>query len=123
MPAGGVAPDAEGNLLSELDDGSNPVAACDIAPSQVDRSFVDGGAQASAPHLTTSYACDSYGRATASTETSSDGAGGSPTTIVRRASYAWNDGVTATSTSATGTYLVDFPAFGDVEEVGEDFRS
>jgi RHS repeat-associated protein len=115
-PSSGVAGDEAGNLVSELDTG-NQVALCDIAPVQVDRFQVDGGSQASAPHLTTAYAYDAFGRTVATTETSSDGAGtGSPTTIVRRASYTWNDSVAATAGSATGTYLVDVPGFADVED-------
>src|SRR5262249_50727563 len=38
------------------------------------------------------------------------------TTIVEKTAYVWNDAVAATATSATGTYLVDVPAFHDVED-------
>jgi RHS repeat-associated protein len=115
-PSSGVTGDMAGQLISELDIG-NSVALCDIAPSQVDTYRIDGGSQASAPHLTTSNAYDALGRVTSKSQTSNDGGGpGSPTTIVRKAAYGWNDSVTATPTSATGTYLIDFPAFGDVED-------
>ena len=39
-----------------------------------------------------------------------------PNTIVNRHSYVQNDGVSAGQWSATGTYLVDRPAFADVED-------
>jgi RHS repeat-associated protein len=46
-----------------------------------------------------------------------DGAGGpGPNTIVNRPAYVQNDSVTATATSATGSYLVDYSAFSDVED-------
>ncbi|HEY4027422.1 MAG TPA: RHS repeat-associated core domain-containing protein [Candidatus Dormibacteraeota bacterium] len=121
-PPSGVTGDRSGRLVSELDF-TNPVATCDIAPIQVDRFFVNGGSQSSAPHLTTRSTYDAYGRVTSTTETANDGAAGSPTTIVRKASYAWNDSVSATATSATGTYLVDLPALRDVEDsAGNRYR-
>jgi RHS repeat-associated protein len=115
-PPAGVSGDEAGNLVTEMDWG-NPVAVCDVAPSQVDQYLVNGGSQTSAPHLTTAFARDAYGRVTSGTVTSSDGgATGSPTTIVSRTSYTQTDAVSATSTSATGTYLVDLPTFQDVED-------
>jgi RHS repeat-associated protein len=115
-PSSGVAGDLVGQLVSALNI-ENPVALCDVARTQVDRYLVDGGSQASAPHLATSYAYDALGRVISATETSNDGgAPGSPTTIVRKAAYVWNDAVSATATSATGTYLIDFPAFTDIED-------
>lgn len=105
-----------GNLVSELDH-SNPVAVCDVQAKQLDDYKYDGASGNSVAHSTTSYAFDGYGRITSETKTSNDGgANGSPTTIVDKSAYAWNDAVTATSTSATGTYLVDFPGFTDVED-------
>jgi RHS repeat-associated protein len=69
------------------------------------------------PDLTQTYAYDSYGRPTSETDTSNNGsANGSPTTILHKTSYVWNDAVTATPTSATGTYLAAFPAFADTED-------
>jgi RHS repeat-associated protein len=115
-PPAGVAGDKAGNLVSELDP-LNPVAVCDIAPTQVDRYLVDGGSLSTAPHLTTAYTLDSYGRVTTATATANDGGGaGSPTTVVERASYATTDSVSATATSATGQYLIDRPASQDVED-------
>jgi hypothetical protein len=46
-----------------------------------------------------------------------DSAGsGSPNTIVNKPAYVQNDGVTATATGATGRYLIDYPAFDDIED-------
>ena len=73
-PSSGVTGDFRGQLVNELDN-FNPVALCDIAPSQVDQYRVDGGAQASAPHLSTAYAYDAFGRVTSLTQTSNDGGG------------------------------------------------
>jgi RHS repeat-associated protein len=115
-PPAGVTGDKAGNLVSELDP-LNPVAVCDVAPTQVDIYFVNGGSQSTAPHLSTTYALDSSGRVTAATETGNDGGGaGSPTTIALKTSYTTTDSVTATATTATGQYLVDFPSSADVED-------
>ena len=104
-----------GNLVSELDHG-NPVGVCDIQMTQTDTYAYDG-ATGTVPDLTQTYTYDSYGRTTSETDTSNDGsANGSPTTIVHKSSYVWNDAVTATSNSATGTYLINFPAFADSED-------
>jgi RHS repeat-associated protein len=113
-PPAGLTGDRAGNLVSELDP-LNPVAVCDVAPTQVDEYFVDGGSQGTAPHATATYAYDSYGRVTSATETANDG-GASPTTVVRKASYATTDSVSTTATSATGQYLVDLPSFQDLED-------
>jgi YD repeat-containing protein len=55
-----------------------------------------------------------------------DGAVGTnpgPTTIVSRPAYVQNDSVSATSTSAAGPYLIDYPAFDDVEDTsGNRYR-
>jgi RHS repeat-associated protein len=53
-----------------------------------------------------------------------DGAGGpGPNTIVTRPQYVQNDSVSATSSSATGRYLIDYPAFDDVEDpAGNRYR-
>ncbi len=63
-------------------------------------------------HQTTTYAYDGYGRVI-TTQVSSDDSGspGSPSTITTRTVYVWNDAVTATATSATGAYLIAFPAY------------
>ena len=115
-PSSGVSGDMNGQLVSELD-AENPVALCEVKPTQVDRFQVDGGSQSSAPHLTTTYAYDAYGRLVSSRRTANDGGGGgSPTTVVAKTSYTWNDSVSASATSATGTYLIDVPAFADVED-------
>jgi RHS repeat-associated protein len=104
-----------GNLVSELDHG-NPVGVCDVQTTGVDNYTYDG-ATGTVPDLTQTYAYDSYGRPTSETDASNNGsANGSPTTILHKTSYIWNDAVTATSTSATGTYLIEFPAFADTED-------
>jgi RHS repeat-associated protein len=105
-----------GNLVSELDLG-NPVGVCDIQTKQVDGYTDDGSTSPSVPHQTMTYAYDTYGRVISQTDSSNDGgANGSPTSIVHKSSYIWNDAVTTTGTSATGTYLIDFPAFTDTED-------
>lgn len=104
----------DGNLAAELDH-SNPIAVCDVRPTQVDDYTNDGSGQAL--DKTVSYTYDAYGRVASTTTTTNDGgATGSPTTIVSKPAYTWNDSVTATSTSATGTYLTDFQAFTDLED-------
>jgi RHS repeat-associated protein len=106
----------DGNLVSELDH-NNPVASCDIQTKQMDTYTYDGSTASGVPHQTVTYAYDSYGRQTSQTTTTNDGgATGSPTTIVAKTVYVWYDGVTATSTSASGPYLIDFPAFTDTED-------
>ncbi len=106
----------DGMLVSEVDH-SNPMAACDIQAIQVDKYTIDGSASTPVPHSTVTSTFDSFGRLTSETTTSNNGGGnGSPTTIVKKHAYVWNDGVTATATSATGSYLIDFPAFDDIED-------
>jgi RHS repeat-associated protein len=122
-PSSGVAGDQAGNLVSELDR-DNPVALCDIAPTGVDTFHVNGGSLGTAPHASTAFAYDAYGRQVSATVTSNDGAAtGSPTTIVRKTSYTWNDSVGATASSATGTYVIDLSALTDVEDAsGNRYR-
>jgi RHS repeat-associated protein len=106
----------DGMLVSEVDH-SNPMAVCDIRATRADTYTFDGSASPSVPHSTMTSSYDSFGRLTSQTTTSNDGgANGSPTTIVKNTSYVQNDGVTATATSATGPYLIDFPAFQDTED-------
>jgi RHS repeat-associated protein len=112
--------DWKGNLVSELDH-SDPVAVCDVQQAQVDTYTYDGSTSSSVPHQSVAYAYDAYGRVTSQTTTSNDGgANGSPTTIVAKTSYSFDDNVNATGTSATGTYLIDFPGFSDVEDSSGD---
>ena len=99
----------DGNLVSQLDR-NNPVASCDIQQTQSDSYTYDGAG--SGPQSTTTYAYDTLGRPTDVTKTSNDGgATGSPTTVVTHTDYIWNDAVAATSTGATGTYLLNTPAY------------
>jgi RHS repeat-associated protein len=115
-PPTGVGADKGGNLVSELDP-LNPVSVCYVAPARVDRTLVNAGSPSTAPDAATTYVADADGRITSTTTTSSDGAAtGTPATVVRRAAYTENESVSATATSATGTFLVDFPAFQDVED-------
>ncbi|MGE5335682.1 MAG: RHS repeat-associated core domain-containing protein, partial [Nitrososphaerota archaeon] len=108
-----------GHLVSELDH-NNPVAVCDIQTKQVDAFTWDGASSSTAvPHKTETYTYDNFGRQTSATTTSNDsGAMGSPTTIVDHTDYVWNDAVTPSATSVTGTYLIDFPAEQDVRDSG-----
>ncbi len=110
-------------LISNLDH-FNPVAVCDVRTKQVDEVLVDGGDPATAPHRTTTYTYDTLSRVIAETRTSNDGgAPGSPTTIVTKTGYIWNDTVTATATSATGIYIIDRVAQETTEDsLGNLFR-
>jgi len=103
-----------GNRVSGLDH-NNPVGVCAVRPTQTDEYPLDGSAQASAPHKTTTYSYESgnYARLT-DTTTNSNGGGsalGSPTTLADHTDYIWNDAVSATLSSATGRYLIEFPAY------------
>jgi RHS repeat-associated protein len=100
----------DGNLVAELDH-NNPVAACDVQLTRSDNFTYDGyGGSGSLPQATTTYSYDNYGRVTSATNISNDGGAlGSPTSTTTTTDYIWNDAVQATSTSATGTYLIDFP--------------
>lgn len=100
----------DGNLVSGLDH-NNPEASCAIEQTQQVNQTYDG---ASNPVMTnTGWTYDSYGRVTQETTTTN---GGTPTEVVKNTAYVWNDNVTATQTSATGTYLIDMPAFTDTED-------
>jgi hypothetical protein len=100
----------DGQLISDLDH-NNPVAVCDIHQTQQVTKTYDG---ASSPvTTTTNWTYDNYGRVTQDTTTSN---GGTPSTVVKNTSYVWNDNVTATKTSASGTYIIDTPAFTDTED-------
>lgn len=114
----------DSKLVAELDHG-NPVAVCDVQTARVDAYTWDGaGSGTAVPQSTTTYSYDSYGRVTAATTSSNDGgATGSPTTIVQKTNYIWNDAVSATMTSATGTYLIDIPALIRTEDSGGTTRA
>jgi RHS repeat-associated protein len=114
------------NLVAELDP-ANPIGVCDIQTTQVDNKTIDGSTNPSLPDQTTTYTYETgapgcttcFGRVTRQATTSNDG--GSPTTIATATTYIWNDSATTTSghvtaTSATGPYLVSFPAFVDKED-------
>jgi hypothetical protein len=91
----------DGKLISDLDH-NNPVAVCDIQQTQ-QVSNVYGGASNSQT-TTTSWTYDTYGRVT---QVSTSTNGGSPGTVITHTIYVWNDGVTATQTSASGTYIIN----------------
>lgn len=113
-----------GNLVSELDL-ENPVVTCDVQTAQSDDRTYDGSTSSSVPDHTTTYTYETgtrpcatcFGRLTKLTTSSNDGsANGSPTTIATATAYVWNDSVTTSSTSASGPYLVTFPASIDTED-------
>ncbi len=114
----------DNNRVSELDHG-NPVAVCDVQTSQIDTYTWDGASNGTAvPHSTVTFTYDSFGRVISKTTTSNDGgATGSPTTIVQKLDYIWNNAVTTTLTSAQGTYLISFPALVRTEDSGGTTRS
>jgi RHS repeat-associated protein len=100
----------DGMLVSELDH-NNPVGVCELQRTQqVSKTFEGASTPAS---TTTTWTYDSLGRVTTETTTSS---GGTPATVVKNTAYVWNDAVTATSTGANGTYILNTPAFTDVED-------
>src|SRR5579875_2182905 len=116
-PPTGVAPTPpqgsitwDGMLISDLDH-NNPVVVCDIEQTQQVTKTYDGASNPAT--TTTSWTYDSYGRVTQETTTSN---GGTPSEVVKNTSYVWNDNVTATKTSASGTYIIDTPAFTDTED-------
>jgi RHS repeat-associated protein len=114
-PIPGLTGSNDGMLVAELDH-SNPVAVCDVQMSRIDTTTYDGATSGALPDRTETFAYDSYGRQTSHTTSSNDGGvNGSPSTIVHKSTYVWNDAVTATSTSATGSYLINFPSMTDTE--------
>jgi RHS repeat-associated protein len=97
-------------LISDLDH-NNPVAVCDIDQTQQISKTSDGSSNTLT--TTTNWTYDSYDRVTQQTTTTN---GGTPAEVVKNTAYVWDDHVTATRTSATGTYLIDTPAFTDTED-------
>ena len=87
-------------LISELDY-NNPVAVCDVQQVQVNTMMANGTGN----NVTSTeyYTYDSLGRVI---QTWTNSNGGTPATVATRTSYIWNDAVTATSTSASGFYLL-----------------
>jgi RHS repeat-associated protein len=100
----------DGQLISDLDH-NNPVVVCDIQQTQQVTKTYDGASNPAT--MTTNWAYDNYGRTTQETTTSN---GGTPSTVVKNTSYVWNDNVTATKTSASGTYIIDTSAFTATED-------
>jgi RHS repeat-associated protein len=113
----------DGELVSELD-GDNPVAVCDVQTTRADGYRYDGSCVASVvggtgpvvavcgtsgvPHRADLYTHDQYGGVLTDDRQTN---GASPWEVVDRTVYTWNDAVSATATSATGTYLIDLPAY------------
>jgi RHS repeat-associated protein len=112
------------NLVSSLDL-ANPEVACDDQVSQVDDYKYDSATSGTIPDQTTAYTYEvasrpcatCYGREIKTTTSSNDGSANSnPASIVHTTAYIWNDNVSATATSVTGYYLIDFPEFTDTED-------
>jgi RHS repeat-associated protein len=103
----------DGQLVSELDH-NNPVAVCDLQTTSTTSNVEDGS---SGPYTssTTSTTYDPYGRVATTTTTSN---GGSPYQVAHHYGYTQNDAVSASEYGASGTYLMDFPAFSDTEDLG-----
>ncbi|MDQ6712735.1 MAG: hypothetical protein M3Z28_06040 [Candidatus Dormibacteraeota bacterium] len=122
LPAGVSAspPTRWGNwdlqLVSELDP-SNPVALCDPQTQTVTTSTYDGTNPTAVPQTTSTYAYDQYGRVTSDKLTSSNGTGGTATTIFHKPTYQTNDSVTSTCTDPLSChYLVNLEIFNDTED-------
>lgn len=107
-PSGSITWD--GKLISDLDH-NNPVVVCDIQQTQQVNKTYSGSS--SSVTSTTNLTYDSYGRVTQETTTTN---GGTPANVVKNTSYIWNDNITATSTSASGTYILNTVAFVDTED-------
>jgi RHS repeat-associated protein len=112
-----------GNLVSSLDLG-NPEVPCDVQTTQVDE-YQFNGATGTVPDRTTTYAYETgtrpcatcFGREIKTTTASNDGnINSNPVTIVNSTAYTWNDAVTASSTSASGHYLINFVGLSDTED-------
>src|SRR5262249_28722974 len=86
-----------GMLVSELD-GANPVGVCDVRASQT--VTTTNNATASIVTDTEAYTYDSYGRVTQTTSTSNSG---TPTQVVNKTTYVWNDGLIVPP-PASGSY-------------------
>ena len=100
----------DGDLVSELDH-NNPTAVCDVQQTQSVIQVSDGSSNNVTTTTTPIY--DSYGRVIQSTTSTNSG---TPSQVVQKTAYVWNDGVTATRTSATGTYIIDTPALITMED-------
>ncbi|HEU5227241.1 MAG TPA: RHS repeat-associated core domain-containing protein [Ktedonobacteraceae bacterium] len=100
----------DGQLVSALDHNS-PVAVCDIQQTQQVSEIHDGSG--SSVTTTTVPTYDSFGRVTQETTSSNSG---SPSQVIQKTTYVWNNAITATKTSASGTYIIDTPAFTDTED-------
>jgi len=109
-PASSTYGNWDGKLVSSLDH-NNPVAACDIQQNQQTTQTFDGSSNPVS--TTTNDTYDIYGRITQEATTSN---GGTPTKVVKNIAYVWNDTVTATQTSASGTYIIKNIAFTDTED-------
>jgi RHS repeat-associated protein len=100
----------DGNLVSSLDH-NNPVVVCSVLQTQQTTQTIDGASGSAS--TTSNWTYDSYGRVTQETTTSN---GGTPSKVVKNTTFVWDDNVSATKTSATGTYLIDRVAFTDTED-------
>src|SRR5690348_1844067 len=69
----------------------------------------------SGANQTTSYAYDTSGRLTQSMDQAS---GGSPWQIVHKTWYVWDDAVSPSVNGSSGEYVINRPAFTDIETVG-----
>ncbi len=100
----------DGQLVSALEH-NNPVAVCDIQATQQVSEIHNGSGNSVTTTSVPTY--DSFGRVTQETVTSN---GGSPGQVIHKTAYVWNDAVTATQNSASGTYIIDTPALTTTED-------
>ncbi len=116
--------------VSEIN-ASNPVAVCDVQLQQRVSETKEGSSNTVSDTEAYTYDGDgaNYGRVTQITSTSSSGGGSggsaSPTSIIHKASYVWNDGLIVPTADRANTnqeggwggiYLIDVPAFADTED-------
>ncbi len=107
------------HLVSEVDQ-DNPAALCDIQTTGTTTYQAEGQSSptsSTSPMQHTAYTYDTnhdYGHLLSATTTGNDL--GSTPTIVQTYAYIWNNAISTTSTSATGTYIVDRRAFTDTED-------
>src|SRR5438093_1073014 len=99
--------------------GSSPDSPRPTYPSQTVPRRSTSSTPRRAGEFTTARRCHApvpAATATARATTIPGGGTGSATTTVRKPAYVWNDSVSAESTWAWGTYLINFQAFIDIED-------
>jgi RHS repeat-associated protein len=125
-PPNGVTPSPDahftGQLTAELDQIGNPIVDCEIMPA-IDDDFNEdppppGTQQSVTPEkkTTITYGYDGNGHLTQQSSSAWISEPTAPQTIVSRTQFLWDDAVTITPTSASGTYLAQIPGLQTTED-------